>query len=314
MSAELSLASSHSSGDVIEAPLAAAHVVPGFGSLAGWELLQRQARALAASDFVPPQFKANLANCLLALDVMHRQGLPLLTVLQNLVVIGNVPGWKTAYLVASFNTCGRFSAIRYERTPGACRAWAIERLTRERLDGPTITLEMARAEGWLTRKGSKWATMPEYMLDTRAAAFFIRQVAPEIGMGMFGDDELRDEIEVAPPVRDVRRPRERLEAAAVPAPVPVANAASPRTTRVAAGRQALADAEAAAGMRPNEADLAQALALMIDTARRSSDLRELEELREQAAALGEEEACRIALATIDARASELAGASEPRPA
>jgi hypothetical protein len=51
---------------------------------------------------------------------------------------------------------------------------------------------MAVAEGWYTKNGSKWRTMPELMLRYRAAAFFGRLYAPDILMGMHSDDEVRD--------------------------------------------------------------------------------------------------------------------------
>jgi hypothetical protein len=51
---------------------------------------------------------------------------------------------------------------------------------------------MAKNEGWSTKSGSKWKTMPELMLRYRAAAFLIRTTAPEIGLGLYTTDELKD--------------------------------------------------------------------------------------------------------------------------
>jgi hypothetical protein len=53
-------------------------------------------------------------------------------------------------------------------------------------------MEMAKAEGWLDKPGSKWKTMPELMLKYRAAAFFGRLYAPEIMMGLYSADEVVD--------------------------------------------------------------------------------------------------------------------------
>jgi hypothetical protein len=60
---------------------------------------------------------------------------------------------------------------------------------------------MAKAEGWVSRKGSKWATMPELMLMYRAASFFGRLYAPEVLMGMHSMEEIQDAqvISVTPP-------------------------------------------------------------------------------------------------------------------
>jgi len=60
------------------------------------------------------------------------------------------------------------------------------------IKGPTVTLEMAQTEGWATKAGSKWKTMPELMLRYRAAAFFGRLYAPEILMGMQTVEESAD--------------------------------------------------------------------------------------------------------------------------
>ena len=51
---------------------------------------------------------------------------------------------------------------------------------------------MAKEEGWSTKAGSKWKTMPELMLRYRSATFFGRLYAPEILMGMHSADEVQD--------------------------------------------------------------------------------------------------------------------------
>jgi len=71
--------------------------------------------------------------------------------------------------------------------------------TGEPIEGPEISIGMANAEGWLSKNGSKWQTMPELMLRYRAAAFFARLYAPDITLGMQTSEELHD---IAPP-RDV---------------------------------------------------------------------------------------------------------------
>jgi hypothetical protein len=160
-------------------------VMPGFNSQQSWELAQRIGKAFAASTLVPEQYRGNLAN---------RMGASPLMVMQNLYIVHGNPGWSSKFLIASFNQCGRFSALRYEWTKDrtGCRAWAIEKATGERIEGPQVTLAMAKDEGWSTKNGSKWKTMPELMLMYRSAAFLIRTYAPEISMGLRTDDEIID--------------------------------------------------------------------------------------------------------------------------
>lgn len=172
-------------------------VMPGFNSNNSWELAQRIGKAFAASSLVPQAYQGNLANCIVALEMANRMGASPLMVMQNLYIVHGNPGWSSKFLIASFNQCGRFSAMRYEwnEEHSSCRAWATEKATGERLVGPAVTLAMAKDEGWSTKSGSKWKTMPELMLMYRAAAFFVRTYAPEISMGLRTDDEIIDTIE-----------------------------------------------------------------------------------------------------------------------
>ena len=182
------------------APQTNAAVMPGFNSQGGWELANRIGKAFAASTLVPAQYRDNVANCIVALEMANRMGASPLMVMQNLYIVHGNPGWSSKFLIACFNQCGRFSAIRYdfndERT--ACRAWATEKATGDKLFGPEVTMQMAHSEGWSTKAGSKWKTMPELMLTYRSAAFLIRTYAPEISMGLSTTDELDDITDVTP--------------------------------------------------------------------------------------------------------------------
>lgn len=169
-----------------------------FFNLEGFELMQRIAKAFASSDLVPQQYQNNLPNCMIALDMAQRIGANPLMVMQNLYIVHGTPGWSSKFLIATVNTCGRFSAMRYEwkGEPGAadygCRAWAMEKDTGERLDGIWVTWAMVKAEGWSAKKGSKWLTMPDQMFVYRAAAFWQRVYAPDLAMGLQTAEEVKD--------------------------------------------------------------------------------------------------------------------------
>lgn len=171
-------------------------VMPGFTSSASWELAQRVAKAFASSSLVPEIYRGpqGVANCLIALEMANRMGASPLLVMQNLYVVHGNPSWSAKFLIATFNQNGRFSALRYEwnKTRTECRAWAIEKASGDRLDGPLVSVEMAQKEGWSTKNGSKWKSMPELMLMYRAATFFVRAYAPELSMGLQTIDELED--------------------------------------------------------------------------------------------------------------------------
>lgn len=166
-----------------------------FGSISGFEGAQRIATALASSDLVPTTYKGKTANCLVALEISQRCGASVMAVMQNLNIIQGRPAWGSSYIIAALNSCGRFEPIRFKVTGEGegkkCVAWTRDRQG-EVIDGPEVSIAMAKAEGWYDRNGSKWKTMPDLMLRYRAAAFFGRLYAPEILMGMRTDDEERE--------------------------------------------------------------------------------------------------------------------------
>jgi hypothetical protein len=169
-----------------------------FFDLQGFELMQRISKAFSSSNLVPKQYQGNLPNCMIALDMARRIGANPLMVMQNLYVVHGTPSWSSKFLIATVNTCGRYSTLRYEwfGTKGkddyGCRAWAIEKATGERLDGIVVDWAMVKAEGWSSKNGSKWLTMADQMFIYRAAAFWQRAYAPELGMGLLSEEEVRD--------------------------------------------------------------------------------------------------------------------------
>lgn len=178
-------------------------VSAGFFDLQSFELMQRVAKAFAASDLVPQQYRGNLANTMIALDMAQRIGANPLMTMQNLYVVHGTPGWSSKFLIATVNASGRYSSLRYEwrGEPGSdnygCRAWAVEKATNERLDGIWVDWKMVKAEGWNSKNGSKWKTMPDQMFVYRASAFWVRAYAPELAMGLQTSEELVDVVTVA---------------------------------------------------------------------------------------------------------------------
>lgn len=168
-----------------------------------FELAQRQAKALMSATMIPKDYQNNLGNCLIAVEMAARMRMPALEVLQNLYVVHGMPGWKTTFLIGRINSSGRYSSLRYEEKGEgpdfACRAYAFETATGERLNGSWITWAMVKAEGWDNKAGSKWKTMPEQMFKYRAAAFWQRAYAPEISMGLQTAEEVQDVAPTQPP-------------------------------------------------------------------------------------------------------------------
>lgn len=170
----------------------------GFTTDKSFELAQRVAKAFSSSSLVPKIFQGpnGIANCMIALNMAHRMGADPLMVIQNLYVVQGKPSFSSQFLIATFNACGRFTAIRYEFSGKdddyGCYAYATEKETGEQIIGTNITIGMAKKERWFSKDGSKWPTMPEQMLRYRAAAFLIRAYAPEIAMGLSTLEEMKD--------------------------------------------------------------------------------------------------------------------------
>lgn len=191
----------------------------------GNERYMQSAQMLAQSDIIPIAFKGKPANVLIALDMAQRLKSSPMLVMQNLNVIQGKPSWSSQFLIAMVNSSGRFSSplqYDFERdskgAATACTAYAVLKATGERVSGPKVTMEMAKAEGWLGKSGSKWQTMPELMLTYRAAAFFARTVCPDLAMGLYTEYEQQD-IVAAEPMQ-----YEDKTAQPDPAPEPVAEA------------------------------------------------------------------------------------------
>lgn len=170
-----------------------------------FELAQRKAKLLASSDIVPKAYRGNVANCLVAMRMAETTGADPIMVMTQLYDVHGKPNFSAQFLIACFNTKGLYSPIRYRfigeegKDSWGCVAYAYELLTGEILEGPAVTIAMAKGEGWAGKTGSKWKHMPELMLRYRAATFLVRTTAPEITMGMLTDDEVSD-IELPRPV------------------------------------------------------------------------------------------------------------------
>ena len=173
---------------------------PGFFSSAAIEQLKTITNIFNNSALVPETYRGqqNFGNCAIVLAMAARMNADPLMMLQNVYVVYGTPALSSKMLIALFNTCGRFGSIHYKETgkkgtdSQGVIAWAKELATGDILEGPEVTIAVAKAEGWYKKNGSKWQTMPDQMLRYRAASWFIRTTAPELSVGLQTDDEVID--------------------------------------------------------------------------------------------------------------------------
>ncbi len=162
----------------------------------------KQAQFYAASTIVPAEYQNNPSNCFIAIEMANRMGANPFQVMQSLNVIKGKPSWSSAFIIAAVNQSGRFKTPINYVTEGdwkkgtlACTAWAISK-DGTKCESIKVTQEMAKAEGWVQKNGSKWQTMPELMIRYRAAAFFGRQFCPDLLLGLMTTEEARDIVDI----------------------------------------------------------------------------------------------------------------------
>ena len=218
----------------------------GFGNMQSWEFTQRVARGFAFSSLVPEAYRATvpagkfgkakttmvenpnaIPNCIIALNMADRLGADPLMVMQNLHIIEGRPAWSAQFVIASINSCGRYTTLQYDMTDNGmqtvdyevevwddqanakvavkkratvpnltCVAWCTDKATGARMESAKVSMELAVLEGWYDRKGSKWRTpLRDQMLRYRAAAFLGRTYCPDLLMGLRTVDEETDVLE-----------------------------------------------------------------------------------------------------------------------
>lgn len=182
-----------------------------------FELEQRKAKAFSLSAFFPRHLmgqgpngaQISVANATIVYDIAYRMNLSPLEVAQSIFIIQGKPSFETKFLVARLNTSGllkgRLNTIVSQDGQSAyCEA--IDAQTGAVLRGTTITMEMAKREGWLGKNGSKWQTMPTLMLKYRAQSFFINEFFPEVRLGLRTKEEIQDIVDVEEVQKDTFKP------------------------------------------------------------------------------------------------------------
>ena len=167
-----------------------------------FQVKTRTAKAMSMSTLVPEAYRGdkNLGNVMIALELAERIGASPLQIMQSLHVIQGRPSWSASFLIGTVNASGRFTPLRFEIEGGddpsaesyRVRAFAEDVKSGRRCVGEWITWAMVKAEGWASKAGSKWKTMPGQMFMYRAAAFWTRVYAPELSLGLHTTDELQD--------------------------------------------------------------------------------------------------------------------------
>ena len=167
-----------------------------FNSSDSFKLAYQMAKAMAQSTIVPLVFQKNEPNCMLAIAQAQRLGTDPFVIANNMFPIQGKVTWKSEFVIAMINASKKFDMeLQFEEEekdgkPYSCTCYTFK--DGRKITGIKVTMDMANAEGWTTKNGTKWKNMPQLMLRYRAATFFGRFNAPEITSGLYTVEEGED--------------------------------------------------------------------------------------------------------------------------
>lgn len=189
-----------------------------------FELEQRRSMALSKSAFFPKDLQGDVASAVIIYDLAQRMDISVMEVSQSVYIIYGRPSFSTTFMVARLNQSGLIKGtlrviVSSDKQSAYCEA--IDAVTGETVRGMTVTMEMARLEGWISKKGSKWQTMPELMLRKRCQSFFIKEFYPQVMFGLQSAEEVEDIIDTQPLPQDDNKPlKMKIPKASRPQPAP----------------------------------------------------------------------------------------------
>lgn len=169
-----------------------------YSSTQAFNELFKIGNVMSKTQLVPDNYRNKPEDCTIAIDIANRNGMSPLSVMQNLYVVKGKPTWSGQACIAMIRASKEYEHVKpvmvgERNTDGwGCYFKAIDKSDGEVAKGTLVTIQMAKDEGWYSKPGSKWQTMPEQMLQYRAAAFFARIYMPNALMGFSVEGEAED--------------------------------------------------------------------------------------------------------------------------
>lgn len=161
----------------------------------GFRDCYKLAQVLCKANIIPQNYQGRPEDTAIAIDMASRMNVSPMMVMQNLYVVKGRPSWSgqacRSFIGARFDDVKTNYVGEQGKDSWGCYITAANK-DGDILKGTTVTIAMAKAEGWYGKTGSKWQTMPELMLAYRAAAFFARVYCPEVLMGCQVENEAED--------------------------------------------------------------------------------------------------------------------------
>jgi hypothetical protein len=148
-----------------------------------WKLAQK----IASSKMIPVSFQNKSEDVFVAMEMAESLNTSVFIIMPNLHLIQGKPSFSSVFIQSMLNKSKLIKGrLHFEFTGTVndlvCTAWAIDRETEERLEAK-VSMAMAIAEGWATKAGNKYKTMPEQMLSYRATSMFVRRYYSDVMLG-----------------------------------------------------------------------------------------------------------------------------------
>lgn len=159
------------------------------------EALKEHCVRISKSGLVPAHFAGNPAAIYTAIDMARVLGEEPVTFMQHVFFIGGKAGMTAQYMNSRMRRRHVIKGtVKYVKSGSgadlAIRAVVKDAETDEIVEGPEVSMAMAKAEGWT--KNAKYQSMPEVMLRARAITFLVRSHYPDVLMGFLTTEELED--------------------------------------------------------------------------------------------------------------------------
>jgi hypothetical protein len=165
-----------------------------------WKIAQQYAK----SDLIPDNYKNKPENVIIALGMSSKMNLDLFTIMQNLDIVKGKARWNGSFCRTLIEKTGKYKDLdliytgEKDKDTFGCYLQAVRKNDGKIVKGAEITVGMAKAEGWWSKKDkygketSKWQSLTELMLGYRAMSFFARMHCPEALSGVYTGEEIED--------------------------------------------------------------------------------------------------------------------------
>lgn len=162
---------------------------------------------LSKSDIIPDNYKNKPQNVVIAIGLANQMQLDPFTVMQNLAIIKGKTSWSGSFCKTLIERTGKYKnlELNYIGEKGkdsyGCYLSAVRVSDGKVINGPTVTMQMAKAEKWTSN--NKWLTLTDLMLAYRCQSFFCRLYVPEAMNGIYTSEEIEEVSEQRQQPQDI---------------------------------------------------------------------------------------------------------------